>query len=461
MPKANPMLLDKVKDTIQKYSLIKPGDKILLAYSGGEDSSALLHLLIDCRREMGFELFLGHFNHGLRKEANQDEIFVRKEAERLSLPLFVDKKDVSREAQEKRLNIEEAARRARYEFLKKKAEELGEAKIATAHTLNDQAETFFLRLFRGSGHLGLAGIFPSVEGKIIRPLIEVDKKELKEFLSERNISYRIDRSNYDRRYRRNKIRWELIPYLEKNFDPNILRHVGQLTSILREEEKILEEITKKRADEVVKKYGERIYLDAELIRQSPPGLARRLVRYYLELVKGNIRGISFNDIESVLRLERGKEHPLGSELVICREKDRIELVKKNDFSKDFHYSWNGFSQLSIREAGFLFKGEKLTKKEVSGFKFDDFSAAIFDQSKISFPLTVRSRKEGDRYQPLNSPGKKKLKELMRAKGIPRSQRLRMPVFLSRGRIIWVLGLPVSEEFKVKPETKEIFLIKKI
>ncbi len=455
------MLLEKVKNTIRKYRLLQPGDKILLAYSGGVDSSALLHLFLDFREELEFELFLGHFNHGLRKEADRDEIFVRQKAKELSLPLFVSKKDIRREAKEKGINLEEAARLARYEFLRKKAAALGEAKIATAHNLNDQAETFFLRLFRGSGHLGLAGIFPRVEGKMIRPFIEVSRKEVEEFLQERKISFRIDRSNYDCRFRRNKIRLELIPYLEKNFDSNLLHHIGQLTSILREEEEILEELTRKKGAEAVKKSEGRFYLDAGLLQSTSQGLARRLVRFYLELAKGDIRGISYKDVESVLKLVSGKEHPLSKDLVIRREKGRIELTEKLGSPQEFYYRWDGFSPLVLEEAGLVFRGERLTKKEMSRFKYDDSRQAVFDMGKINFPLTVRSRKEGDRYQPLNSPGRKKLKELMRARDIPRSERSRQPVFLSGDRIIWVLGLPVSEEFKVKPETKDIFLIRKV
>ncbi|GAI05678.1 unnamed protein product, partial [marine sediment metagenome] len=157
------MILDIVKKTIQEYKLLEKNDRILIAYSGGVDSTGLLNLLLELREKWSFELFLGHFNHKLRHTADEDEQFVKRMARKYSLPLFVGSKDVSSYARAKKLNIEEAGRELRYDFLKKTALKIGGAKIATGHTKTDQAETFLMRLMRGSGLRGLGGIFPLVE----------------------------------------------------------------------------------------------------------------------------------------------------------------------------------------------------------------------------------------------------------------------------------------------------------
>ena len=158
------MILERIKETIQEFRLLEKKDNILIAYSGGVDSTGLLNVLLELQEKWSFKIFLGHFNHKLRQEAEEDEQFVRGVAQKYSLPLFVQSEDVRSYARVRKLNIEEAGRELRYDFLKKTALEIGKAKIATGHTMTDQAETFLMRLMRGSGLRGLAGIYPVVEG---------------------------------------------------------------------------------------------------------------------------------------------------------------------------------------------------------------------------------------------------------------------------------------------------------
>ena len=185
------MLLEKVKKTIRDHGLFLEEDKILIAYSGGVDSTALLHLLLELQKEWPVELFLGHFNHTLRQSAEEDERFVREAARKLSLPLFVGRGNVRARAKAMKQNIEETGRQLRYEFLSQKAEEIGGAKIATGHTLTDQAETLLMRLMRGSGLRGLAGIYPVVDGKLVRPLLEVERKDIEAYLKKKKIVFRM------------------------------------------------------------------------------------------------------------------------------------------------------------------------------------------------------------------------------------------------------------------------------
>lgn len=452
------MILEKVKKTIDDYKLLQRGDKILLAYSGGADSTALLHLLLSLQQELAFELFLAHFNHKLRSRADEDEKFTRLVAGRLSLPLSVGSEDVRSYARERRLNIEAAGRRLRYDFLKKTASELGGAKIATGHTMTDQAETFLIRLLRGSGLRGLAGIYPTLEGKVIRPLIRVEREEVEAYLKERSLKFCVDESNFDRRYLRNRIRHELLPFLEENFEPRVVHHLAQLASIIQGEESLLEKMTQDASQKVVVERTGQPALDLKALSTLPHALARRVVRDFILKLRGSLRDVSFDDVESLLNLGEGKEHSLKKSISLRREKGSIFLKRKTSLIK-YEQSWKGEEPLEIEEVNLKFEGKKVKKDGSLPLDFDDRGRAFIDYGKLHFPLLVRNRRDGDRYQPLGAPGRKKVKEIMRAKGIPLSERGRVPVFLSAGRIVWILGLPVSEKFKVQSQTADIFEIR--
>jgi tRNA(Ile)-lysidine synthase len=455
------MILERIKKTIQEYKLLEKKDRILIAYSGGVDSTGLLNLLLELCEEWSFELFLGHFNHKLRQKADEDEQFVRRVAKKYSLPLHVGSKDVRSYARQKKLNIEETGRELRYDFLKKTALKIGGAKIATGHTMTDQAETFLMRLMRGSGLRGLGGIFPLVEGMIIRPLIHVEHKDIEAYLKGKGIKFRIDESNLDRRFLRNRIRLDLIPYIQEDFEPEIVSSLGRIASIIREEDGLLEKIAQETTKKAVLKKNNRISLEVKPLSSLPRALARRVVRNFISELRGNLREISFGDVESVLGLREGKEFPLRKDHVLRREKDQIFLKGRIPPKIRYEYRWEGKGSLDIKELKLKFEGKKIKRGKSFSLDFDDQTSAFLDLGKLKFPLLVRNRSEGDRYQPLGAPGQKKLKEIMRAKGIPLSERERRPVFLSEDKIIWILGLPVSEKFKVEKGTSDIFAIKKL
>ncbi len=453
------MLLEKVKKTIQDYGLFFKEDKILIAYSGGVDSTALLHLLLELQKEWPLELFLSHFNHTLRQSAEEDERFVREAARKLSLPLFVGRGDVRARAKAMKQNIEETGRQLRYEFLSQKAEEIGGAKIATGHTLTDQAETLLMRLMRGSGLRGLAGIYPAVDGKLVRPLLEVERKDIEAYLKKKKIVFRIDESNFDRRLLRNRIRLELLPYIQKNFEPAIVQQLGKMASIIREEDTFLEEIAREKAKEAIKKKSQSVSLEKLPLSSAPRALARRVVRNFISELRGSLRRISFEDVESILNLDEGKEFSLKEDVVLRREANQI-VLKKKVAPVRYEYEWEGKGILELRELGLKFEGKKMKRETFLRLRSDDQTRAFLNLGKLRFPLTVRNRREGDRYRPLGAPGRKKVKEILRSKGIPLDKRERHPVFLSGDDIVWILGLPVSEKYKIEKETKSIFEIKK-
>jgi tRNA(Ile)-lysidine synthase len=455
------MIIDNIKKTILEYKLLEKKDRILIAYSGGVDSTGLLNLLLELREEWSFELFLGHFNHKLRHTADEDEQFVRRMARKCSLPIIVGSKDVCFYARAKKLNIEEAGRELRYDFLKKTALKIGGAKIATGHTKTDQAETFLMRLMRGSGLRGLAGIFPLVEGTIIRPLIQVEHKDIEAYLKGKGIEFRIDESNLDRRFLRNRIRLDLIPYIQENFEPEIVSSLGRIASIIREEDSLLARIAQEKTKRAISKKNDRVSLEVKPLSSLHRAMARRVVRDFISELRGNLREISFGDVESVLGMKEGKEFPLRKDHILRREKGKIFLKSKVTPKIRYEYRWEGKGPLEIKELKLKFEGKKMKRGKSLSLDFDDQISVFLDLGKLKFPLLVRIRSEGDRYQPLGAPGQKKLKEIMRAKGIPLSERDRRPVFFSGNKIIWILGLPVSEKFKVEKGTSNIFTIKKL
>lgn len=452
-------ILDKIKKTIKQYKLLEKKERVLIAYSGGLDSTGLLTLLLELRQEWSLEIFLGHFNHKLRLNAEDDELFVRDVSQKYSLPLFLDSENVRLYAKKRRVSIEEAGRRLRYAFLKKAAAKIGQAKIATGHTMTDQAETLLMRLMRGSGPRGLASIYPLVEGKIIRPLLQLEREDMAAYLKRKGIPYRVDESNFDRRFFRNRIRMDLIPYIRKNYEPRIIPQLAKAASIFQEEEALLQKLGKEKARKAILENNNQVSLDLNFLFSLPLALKRRVVREFIHKLKGDLREVSFEDIESLLRLGKGKEYHLRKNLILRREEDLFFLKGKTLPKIRYEYRWDGKSSLEIKEINLKLEGKKLEKENISHFDFNDQDQAYIDIAKIRFPLLVRNRRAGDRYQPLGAPGQKKLKEIMRAKGIPLSERDKRPVFISGEEIIWVLGLPVSERHKISQQTGNIFALK--
>ncbi|MFQ6084063.1 MAG: tRNA lysidine(34) synthetase TilS [Candidatus Aminicenantia bacterium] len=455
------MLLKKFKKTIDKYNLIQEGDRILIAFSGGPDSTALVSLFLEYRKEIPLELHLAHFNHKLRKEADEDENHIRNFAEKYSLPLIVSSQRVREFAQKKFLNLEEAGRILRYKFLREAAQKIRAHKIALGHTLTDQAETLLMRIIRGAGFTGLGSIYPVKDEIFIRPLIEIEREEIEEYLTVKNLTYCLDKTNLNTHYLRNRVRLELIPFLKNRFSERIISHLGHLTELIREEEAIIEEIAEKESKKVIKTKKETLLLDRELLSNYPLGLQRRILRNFILKLKGNLKGITFQHIQSLLQLKENKEVHLGEELTLRRENNLIFLKSKHrERIVEYCYFIDKNDKIEIKECGLEFKTEVMNQFYLSELRFDDNSHVYLDAAKLNFPLEVRNRKEGDKYQPLGAPGKKKLKEIMRAKRIPLLERSCRPVFLSQDKIVWVLGLPVAEQFKVTSSTKSILLIKK-
>ncbi len=457
------------KAAVIERRMIRPGDRVVAACSGGPDSLALVRLLALLGRDLPLGVTVAHFNHMMRAAAKEDEAFVRAVCRRWRLPVVVGRRNVRLYAKRHKLNIEEAARVLRYEFLRRTARRVGAARIATGHTMNDQAETLLMHLMRGTGPAGLAGIEAVAAGKpfpVIRPLLGVARADIELFLKAEGIPFRKDESNLDCRFLRNRIRNDLLPLLERDYEPRIVEHLGRLAGLVRDEEEFVSGIVGKLAEPFILRQGKDIALDAKTLALVPHGAARRIVREFLRELKGDLRTFTFDDVEAVLALREGKEKTIKKGLTLRRERGRIARKKMAPASPG-EVVWDGKGELSIQPAGLRFRGRIMAAGEqrgdfvLRGLRPDNTGRAVFDFAKLRFPLTVRSRRPGDRYRPLGAPGRKKLKEILRARGIGLSDRNSLPVFLSGARIIWAPGLPVAEEFKVRERTRSCFIIERI
>jgi tRNA(Ile)-lysidine synthase len=445
-----------------RYGMLVPGDRVLAACSGGPDSVALVSLLLKLREEMPLEIIVAHFNHRLRPEAAGDEAFVRDLARGWVLPLVTGSKDVRLEARRRKLNLEEAARELRYDFLRAAARKAGATKIATGHTMDDQAETVLMRLFRGTGLTGLGAIGPvsgPAECPVIRPLIGARREAIEAYLRAGGLAFRTDESNLDRKFLRNRIRLDLLPALAREYAPGIVEHLAALASFAREEDELLAAFVREMADEFIMRTGGEPTLDVRTLSLLPPALARRVAREFVREVKGDLRGVTFADIEFLLGLKDGKKRTVKKGLVLRREGGRLARVRrKTRGPRAFETRWSGQEELRI--AGMTFRCRKLDRAKDRSLKGDDGRRALLDLARIRFPLVVRSRRPGDLYRPIGAPGRKKLKEVLRAKGVPLRDRDRLPVFVSRGEIVWVPGCPVAEKFKVGPAAGRLLLIER-
>ena len=333
------MLINKIISTIKKYNMLQKNDKVLVGVSGGPDSVTLLHILHSLKKEYSLNILVAHLDHKFRgEESKADRIFCQELAKKYGLEIVFEEIDVPKIAEEKGISPEEAARFERYDFFKRAAKERGIKKIAVGHTRDDQAETVLMRLIRGAGMKGLGGISPAKEMQgflIIRPLIEISRKEVEEFISGSGLKFRKDSSNEKTIFTRNKVRLELIPFLEKEFNANIKEVLANMAENLQTEDEFLTKYAKRKFNSVSKiKHGE-IYIDLKKFKKQPEAVRKRILRAALEELKGDLLRftyqhwkemeelIDFRPVNSIVDLPAGifiTKHTLT--LTLSRKRER-------------------------------------------------------------------------------------------------------------------------------------------
>jgi len=412
----------------KKWDMLPAGGLVLCAVSGGRDSMALLQLLDDLAAEQGFSLAAAHYNHHLRPTADRDEAFVRDWCARRQIPLHVGGGDVAAYAREEGLSQEDAARTLRYAFLEETAAAIGAARIATAHHLQDNAETVLLHLLRGSGLRGLAGI-PPVRGIIVRPLLETERAVIDRYVAEKGIPYVEDETNADPAYTRNALRLRVMPLLEE-LNPGSARCMARTAALLREDEAYLSD----RARTLLpSREGEGFTIPVPVLRGEAAAVARRLVR---EAARELGVMLSAEQTCAVLSLASGGYADLPGGLCAYRKPHLLRIEKKKTLP----------GPMLLTRATQIW-GPWLVRVEQAGPEEENGLAVLLDPEKLTGPITIAPWDGTGRLAVGN--GRRTAKRLFADRGIPVEERANYPALYMDGALIALFGVAVDAELAPK------------
>ena len=465
-------MLNTVRKTVAVHHLLERGEHVLAAVSGGPDSVALLRVLQLLQKEYELHIAVAHLNHGLRgEESDNEEEFVRLISRKMDLDFFTKKADIGKLQKNTGKSLEEIAREERYLFLSQVAKEQDAAKIATGHHRDDQAETFLIRLLRGSGLKGLKGIAPIRDGCLIRPLLYVGRDQILAFLQKEGLSYMKDSSNADSSFLRNRIRNELIPELKKQYNPQLPARLARTAEIVRLEDDYLEGIVRRwiMLWEIALDANKYVVPLREFSQQHG-AIQARIVKLLLEEKTPYKKGIGCRHIDAVTELCRKKDSrfrrlnlPFGiivekhpSTLIIRKEGE----IKIPDRDRD---DAKGLFEIKVEVPGVIRLNERNIKMEfidrptINEIK-NRLETAFIDYGKIEEPLVLRNMRPGDRIDLLGLGGTKKLKKYFIDKKISRCLRKNIPLLVDSRSVIWIPGERISQRVRVTENTKKVLKV---
>jgi tRNA(Ile)-lysidine synthase len=470
-------LLDRVRRIIRAHDLARPDTRVLVALSGGSDSVALAYLLAELAQRNELRVAgVVHLNHQLRPAADDEEAFCGELAARLGWPFRSRRADVAARARAERRSVEDAARAARYEFFGQARLRLEADAIALGHTRDDQAETFLLRLIRGAGSRGLSGMHPR-RGHIIRPLLDCRRRELRSFLEERGVPFVHDESNDDVSIPRNRVRAELLPLLERRFNPSIIDVLADEARLAREEWDWIRQTAGDVAAEVVSRPEKDVWLlDVSALERLPAALTRAIVRDALVQASGG-RPISFRHVEDALNLadppspRRGsgagamRGGPIDGPGVRMERRGHVVVLTSRGpgapaqaSANLFRYSLSIPGEVALREAGCVVSAEAAAS--AGSATLSNAAVAVLQLDRCRMPLAVRNRRPGDRFRPLGLGGRKKLQDYFVDKKIPRARRDQVPLVVDEtDRIVWVAGHGIDDEFRVTDPAQAVLILR--
>ncbi|MSO56346.1 MAG: tRNA lysidine(34) synthetase TilS [Acidobacteria bacterium] len=476
-------LIDSVRRTIRRFGLLPRDTRVVVALSGGADSVALLLVLKEIAAAEGFQVAgAAHLNHQLRGDAaDADEAFCRRLAAGLDIPLDVEREAIAARARAAGVSLEQAAHDARHQFFARAAARAGASVVAVAHTRNDQAETFLLRLLRGAGPRGLGGMHPR-SGVVVRPFIDTARREVRAFLQARQHPFCEDATNDDRAIPRNRVRHELIPFLETRFSPGIVDVLDREAAIARDDAEYLDEAAAAASEQLISSTAAGVELQVEAVLAQPPAIARRVIRLAQQIASGG-RFMGFEAVDAVLAFAVSKSAgPLdlpghranrrGAALVLTKSLPRLRRRRHGAAGPDelrphFSYALDIPGQVQVPEAacaifadiGVVPSGQSAAQLWTLAGRSNE---AIIEAGGLLGPLSVRNRQPGDRLRPLGLRGRKTLQDLFVDAKIERAERDVTPVIVdSAGQIIWVAGHAVAEEFRVTDGTKAVVILKRL
>ncbi len=328
------MLEDKVLATINKYNMINKNDKVVIGVSGGPDSMTLLNVLNNLKEKLGIKIYVAHINHMIREEADEETEYVKEFCEKIGVDFFYKRIDVESEAKKLKIGTEEAGRNIRYEFFDEILNKVGANKIATAHNSNDNAETVLMNIIRGTSVSGLKGIEKIRDGKYIRPIIECNRDEVEEYCKENNLNPRYDKTNLENIYTRNKIRNLLIPFIKKEFNPNIIEGINRLSNIAFEEEQFINKIVETEYKKLLISVNNRednkkeIVLNMKEFNILDYVIKSKLVLYAISKVAGSTTGIEKVHVDDIIKLCKNN---IGNKFLVPKKGIKVYVKKGKIF----------------------------------------------------------------------------------------------------------------------------------
>lgn len=476
-------LPEKVRLYMEKENMARPGNRILAGVSGGADSVCLLAVLLRLGKEYGWKIGAVHVNHGLRKEAGEDADFVEELCGRWGVPFFLKEEDVGKQAEEWRMSVEEAGRRVRYQAFHEAAERFGADRVAVAHNRSDRAETLLFHLFRGTGLKGMASIRP-VRGEIIRPLLDTGREEIEDWLKKNGIAWRTDASNETDAYTRNRIRRQVLPYVEREICAEAGVHLAQAAQLLMQTSDFVERKARARLAECLAFEEERAAgLDVKAFLESEELLQGQMLKLLLERLSEGGRDIGqrhVQDVRTLFSRQSGRSLSLPGGLEARRDFGQVILRKKTDRIGEDVFAGepseaagsakalpgdrdlleeireNGSTSVRIPGMGTL-EITLVRWEKTRGIEQKTYTKWL-DYDKISKNLTVRRRMQGDYITVTKDGGRKKLKDFYINEKIPRDDRGNVWLIASGPEVLWAVGVRLGETCKISKETRTVLEI---
>ncbi len=470
----------KVFEFIEKYRLLRPGDRVVVGVSGGADSVCLLFVLSEWAAKYGLELYVVHVNHGIRKEAGEDAAFVRRLCEKRNLPFALVEADVPGRAARERVSVEEMGRTVRYEAFEAEARRVAADHVAVAHNANDQAETMLFHLFRGSGLTGLGGIRP-LRGKLIRPILCLEREEIERYLREKGVEYCQDSTNEEDHYARNRIRHHLLPYAEEQISKGSVAHMSQTALMLQEvEEYLLRQVREAREKAVREDTGEDvpcIRIDCQAFHALDPVIGKRLLLQLLQEISPTGKDLARIHVEEVFTLFRKEGGAFSLPCGVEARRQYGTVILERAHERSMERAMPVFSPVKLDAAGLTEEETRIPLGNGYALSFKAFSCQAshkkseniprnqctkwFDCDKMNKPLIIRTRRTGDYLEIRQNGGKRihqTIKQYMINEKIPREERDRILLLAEESHVLWVLGCRISEHYKVDQDTKRILQV---
>ncbi len=460
------MLSDQVKRTIDRYHLCEQGDRLIVGVSGGVDSMVLLRLLNACREAFDLSLIVAHVNHGLRPDESEKEAdLVRKESARLGLPFEYGQFNVREFQKLGGLSPQEAARRIRFHFFGDLLRKHHAQKIALGHNADDQVETVLLRLIRGSGVQGLKGMLPIRGGKVIRPLLEVWREEIESFAKENRIPFLFDSSNRKKDYLRNRIRLSLIPFIEKEYQPNFRETLLGTSAVLREENDYIEQGAEEAYHKIIQREKDTLFFKFSEYQSLHQAIQWRVIKKMVGSSDASsipTEDGGWSEVQKIYRRLRSSSPSFLLELpqgVRVEKRYDIVLLRKGEVRpcSPFEVELVSPGHTFIEEIG---KGVIIEETDQNQFRNYRGSpnTSFMDYETLQLPLKMRNFRPGDRFYPLGAQGTQKLKNFFIDHKVPRFERPRVPLLISGEKIAWIVGYRIDDRVKITEKTRKVLKV---